>query len=304
MLGAIQSSTACFADFPHHSIAYGIYAPYGLYGGKLELVNTHCHSRFCGHGEGEIEDYATIASEKGLTTLAFTEHYPLSERFDPREYLSVKEEDMPKYINDVLAARERHPEIDILLGVEMDYLGDLEDRDIKQSDLDPFDLILASVHFVDGWAFDDPDDRDRWNEPGAPDEIWNRYVELWCEVASDKDYRAEVMSHPDLAKKFAYYPTFSLEPKYRMMAEAAAAGGRMIELNTSGQYYACKEVFPAMPLLSEFAKAGVPCTIGADAHKPELVARDVDKAYKTLYDAGYRKITVPTKNRGRREIAL
>ncbi|MFR5829026.1 MAG: PHP domain-containing protein [Adlercreutzia equolifaciens] len=45
----------------------------------MELVNTHCHCVYSGHGIGSIAEYADAAAAAGLTTLAFTEHFPLSE---------------------------------------------------------------------------------------------------------------------------------------------------------------------------------------------------------------------------------
>lgn len=270
----------------------------------MELINTHCHSKYCGHGEGDVADYAAIAADAGLTTLAFTEHFPLSPAFDPDEYLSVLPENMPAYRQAVERARDEHPQMEILLGIEMDYLGDTEDRAIASDDLASFEIILGSVHFVDRWPFDDPAQRDRWEEPGMVDAIWRRYVDLWCEAASDPSQPFTVMSHPDLAKKFAYYPSFDLTPLYARMAEAAAAGGRMIEVNTSGGYYACKEMFPAPALLEQFARAQVPCTVGTDAHEPRLVTRDIERGYDLMRRAGYKCVTVPTRERGRRTIDL
>ncbi|MFR7403778.1 MAG: PHP domain-containing protein [Coriobacteriaceae bacterium] len=49
----------------------------------MELVNTHCHCVYSGHGTGTIAEYADAAAAAGLTTLAFTEHFPLSAAFDP-----------------------------------------------------------------------------------------------------------------------------------------------------------------------------------------------------------------------------
>ncbi len=270
----------------------------------MELINTHCHSKYCGHGVGEIEEYAAAAEAAGITTLAFTEHYPLTPAFDPDEYLSVLPENMPRYLEAVEAARRAHPKLEIITGVEMDYLGDDEDRVITEADLAPFTLRLGSVHFVDAWAFDDPAQRDRWEEPGAPDAIWKRYFELWCDAASDAAQPYHVMSHPDLAKKFAYYPSYDVAPLYEAAAEAAAAGGRMIELNTSGSYYACAEMFPAPALLRAFCRAGVPCTVGTDAHEPANVARDIERGYAALYEAGYRVVTVPTATGDRRTITI
>lgn len=270
----------------------------------MELINTHCHSRYCGHGAGEIAEYARNAHDAGLTTLAFTEHYPLSKKFDPVGYLSVPEADMGAYIDAVRKQQEVYPDMDILLGIELDYLGDYEDRPDWQDGLDQFDLVLGSVHFVDAWPFDDPAQRGAWDEPGATDRIWGRYVDLWCDAAADKSLRFDIMSHPDLAKKFGYYPTFDLAPHYERMAEAAKAGERMVEVNTSGSYYACKEIFPTLDLLKEFRRAGIPVTVGTDAHDPAHVTRDIEKGYQLARDAGYTELTVPTRDRDRRTIQL
>lgn len=270
----------------------------------MELINTHCHTGYNGHAEGTVEEYVAEAVRAGLTTLAFTDHYPLSLAMDPTAYVSVPIDEVDTYIEDVLAARERHPEIEIILGCELDYLGADEDRVFKPGDLDRFELILGSVHFVDAWPFDDPAQRGRWEEPGMPDVIWRRYFELWCDAASDKSLPYHVMSHPDLAKKFGYRPTFDPMPLYRDAAEAVAASGRMIEVNTSGSYYACKEMFPAPALLREFCRAGVPCTVGSDAHVPANVARDIEAGYRYLYEAGYRVVTVPTASGDRRTITI
>ena len=156
----------------------------------------------------------------------------------------------PEQQAEIDEARARHPQIEFVTGTEMDYLGALEDRQLTEDALAPFRFRLLSVHFIDGWAFDDPDQKARWTEPGAPDAIWRRYGELWCEAASNASLPYDAMSHPDLAKKFGYYPSFSLESLYDEMAEAARAGGRMVEVNTSGSYYACKEMFPAPALLA------------------------------------------------------
>ncbi len=270
----------------------------------MELINTHCHSKYCGHGKGEPADYAAAAVEAGLTTLAFTEHYPLSSAFDPHEYLSVVPENMPLYLEDVDQVRKTYPTLEIITGIEMDYLGDDEDRTITADDLSPYKLILGSVHFVDRWAFDDPDQRDRWEEPGAADKIWKRYFEIWCQAAADKTQPFDVMSHPDLAKKFNYYPTYDLAPYYDQAVQAAVEGERMIEVNTSGAYYACSEMFPTFDLLAGFCKAGIACTVGTDAHDPINIARGIKDAYSLMYEAGYRSVCVPTESGDRRLITI
>ena len=70
----------------------------------------------------------------------------------------------------------------------------------------PSASACLSVHFIDGWAFDDPDQKARWTEPGAPDAIWRRYGELWCEAASNASLPYDAMSHPDLSEEVRLLP--------------------------------------------------------------------------------------------------
>ncbi len=270
----------------------------------MELVNTHCHNVLSGHAVGTVEDYANAAERAGLSTLAFTEHYVLSEAMDPTHNVSLSPTELPEYLEQVEEAARTHPALEIICGCELDYLGTKEDRHLTPEDFRPFALVLGSVHYLDGWAFDHPESIDGWKEPGAADRIWRRYFEVWCEAVLDADKPYQVMSHPDLPKKFAFYPSFDLNPLYEQAAEACAQAERMIEVNTSGGYYACHEMFPAPAFLQAFRRAGVPATVGTDAHDPANVARDIEKAYGLLWDAGYRCVTVPTKTGDRRTIEL
>ena len=74
----------------------------------MERVNTHCHCVYSGHGTGTIAEYADAAAAAGLTTLAFTEHFPLSAAFDPDEYLSMRPQMVDAYLAEIDEARARH----------------------------------------------------------------------------------------------------------------------------------------------------------------------------------------------------
>ena len=269
----------------------------------MELVTTHTHTGYTGHGEGTVEELVTAAEAAGISTIAVTEHYPLSTAFDANAYLSMDVRRVGDYLADIEAMRAAHPGIEVIAGCELDWLGDDEDRTFGPHDFDPFAVVLGSVHFVDRWAFDDPSVRDRWETVGV-DAIWRRYFEVWCEAVSCKEAPFTVMAHPDLVKKFGYRPSFDPQPLYDQAAEACAAAGRMVEVNTSGAGYACKELFPAPALLAAFCRAGVPCTVGTDAHTAAKVAQGIPQAYDLMRQAGYRVVTVPTADGDRREIAL
>ena len=88
------------------------------------------------------------------------------------------------------------------------------------------------------------------------------------------------------------------------MDDALASTDKMVEVNTAGAYYDCKQMYPAPELLRLFCRAGIPCSVGTDAHAPEHVTRGLDKAYALMYEAGYRSITVPTATGDRRCVPL
>lgn len=268
----------------------------------MDLVSQHNHTNLTGHGEGSIGELAAWAHRVGMKNIAVTEHYPLSADFDPDNYISMPRSALEHYRRDVLSQRELYPDMEVVLGCELDWLGSDEDRTFAPDEFDCFDLIIGSVHFVDAWPFDDPAQRGHWDELG-PDAIWRRYFEIWCEaVTSSAPFT--VMAHPDLVKKFNIYPSFDPQRLYREAAEAARAGGRMVEVNTSGNYYLCKEMYPNEGLLREFNRAGIPVTIGADAHTPMHVNRDIMEGYRLMYDAGYREVTVVLPGGGRRVMPL
>lgn len=259
---------------------------------EVELVSQHNHTGMTNHGHGEIEELVAAAHAAGMTNIAVTEHYPLTRAIDPTNYISMASERLGEYRDRIVAQRDCYPEMEILVGCELDWLGAQEDRTFALNEFDAFDIVLGSVHFVDGWPFDDPAQRGHWDEVGA-DDIWKRYFEIWCEAVTSKA-PFTVMSHPDLVKKFGIYPSSSLNVQklYSEAAQACREGGRMIEVNTSGAHYDCKEFFPTQPLLREFHRAGVPCTIGSDAHTPEHVCRGIEEGYRYLYEAGYRELSV------------
>jgi len=271
----------------------------------LELVDTHTHTFYSGHGEGTVAEVVRSAAEKGLTTLALTEHLPLPQSLDPERIFAMRPEQMDSYLADVAAARAAYPQLEVLLGVECDWRQGAAEYILAR--IEPFDIVLGSVHmftYPDGsqWEFDYDAMIAGWEER-RHEQVWREYVRLWCEMAAS-EVPFTVLSHPDLPKKLGFFPQFDASGLWQQMAEAAAAAGVLIEVNTSGLHKPAQQVYPGPDLLQAFCRAGVPATVSSDAHTPADVGRDIDKAYDALRAAGYRVATIPTAAGGRREIRL
>ncbi len=269
----------------------------------MELITMHTHSTFCGHAQDSLADMMKAAHNAGITSVAATEHYPLAASFEDASHASMPPERLGEYKRAVLAQRDLYPDMEILLGCELDWLGPDEDRGITAQDFDEFDIVLGSVHFIDRWLFNTSRHKDRW-ETVDVDAVWRAYIDLWCEAATSA-MPYTVMAHPDVIKKFGRYPKrINLDDAYECMAQAAKEGGRMIEVNTSGKFTPCGEYYPGPALLKAFCRAGVPCTVGTDAHRVEHIDRDIREAYAYMRAAGYREVAVPLRGGGVRMMAI
>lgn len=269
----------------------------------MKLITLHTHSSFCGHATDSLSDMVQAAEDAGIAVMAATEHYPLSRSFKEASHASMPAERLEEYKAAVRAEREKHPGMELLVGCELDWLGNDEDRDLKPDDFADFDVVLGSVHFIDRWLLNSSRYLDAWNAADV-DALWTAYVDAWCEAATSS-MPFTVMAHPDVIKKFGHYPrSLDMGALYGRMAEAAVAGRRAVEVNTSGMFSPCAQYYPAPELLSEFCRAGVPCTVGTDAHCTAHIARHVREAYAYMHAAGYREVAVPLVGGGMRMMPI
>lgn len=270
----------------------------------MELIDCHTHSAYSGHGSGTVADIVSRAAELGLSTLAQTEHLVLPDGMDPNFETSMSRETMQAYIADLAEQAERLAHegcaMELVRGIEADWL---DNRSAELTELcAPFDYVLGSVHFVDRRPIDDPADMSIWEDYGV-DRLWMRYIEVWLEMVASPG-PITCFAHPDLPKLYGWRPSFDMREHYLEMARAVAASGRMVEVNTAGLRKDVHEAYPALELLREFCAAGVDCTVGSDAHAPRDVAHGIHEAYALMAQAGYRRLTVPRSDGGRRYIAL
>jgi histidinol-phosphatase (PHP family) len=97
-----------------------------------------------------------------------------------------------------------------------------------------------------------------------------------------------------------------VEDAARQMAGRVAGAGVIVELNTAGLHKPVGEIYPDAALLEEFCRLGVPITFGSDAHRPEDVARDFDRAALLALAAGYTEYAalVPDGAGGRAQVEV
>ncbi|MDZ4064126.1 MAG: histidinol-phosphatase HisJ family protein [Coriobacteriia bacterium] len=263
-------------------------------------MDCHIHTARCGHGQGAVADYVLAARVAGVGILAFTEHLPLPDDFPRARDYSMSAEEIPAYVDEVSVAARGTEDIRVLLGFEVDWMS--SQVALLECVLEAFhvDVVLGSVHMIDGWAFDDPDLLDSW-EGRVVDAVWERYFADISAAARSGIF--DVMAHPDLVKKFCHVPAAAPVALYDQAAEAFAEGGVAVEVSSAGLRKPCAEIYPAKEFLEACFVRGVPVTIGSDAHQPLEVGHGFEAVRDVLLSVGYRE-AVYFEGRQMREVAL
>ena len=247
------------------------------------IVDLHNHTTRCNHAEGTMESYVLRAIENGTRYYGFSEHAYMD--FDPG--YRMKKEEMEGYVKEIAVLREKYAgKITLLTGYEVDYLPGHMDPDVLNADVD---YLIGSVHFLDGWGFDNPEFIGGY-EGRDIDTIWHEYFNTITKMAESRLF--DIVGHLDLIKVFKFMPQSDMRPTYRNTLEAIKESNMCIELNPAGLRKKIGEPYPSKELLEMAFGLEIPITFGSDAHKPEDVGFGNREIIKMAYDTGYRKCAV------------
>lgn len=250
---------------------------------------------------GYIEAYVEAAAARGVHELGFTEHlYRCQDaaavlgRFwesDPVPWLARHTEEflaedrtlnLERYVETVVAARDQG--LPVLLGLEVDFFPDTIDAVMEYLSPYPWDFLVGSVHWINGWAVDHSGAIAAFAERGI-DVAYEQYFALEAQLAGSG--AVDVLAHADVVKKYGHRPVRERTDLYARVVEAAAASGTAVEVSSAGLRRPAAEIYPAPRLLEMFHAAGVPITLASDAHSPDQAAWGHDEVVAAARAAGY-----------------
>jgi len=87
-------------------------------------------------------------------------------------------------------------------------------------------------------------------------------------------------------------PEGDLRRFYEPAVEAIVEGGSAVELSTAGLRKPVGELYPARPFLEMVLDAGNPIALSSDAHTPDQLGFEYDRALELLDDAGVKELCV------------
>jgi histidinol-phosphatase (PHP family) len=262
------------------------------------LTDLHVHLRPDEDGTGaeryftqeNAERYAEVAAERGIDVLGVSEHV---HRF--RDALAIWrhpwwEHNAVDDLEDYCAfVRE---ETELSLGIEVDFLPGREDRTANLLERCDWDYVLGSVHFLGDVAVDMEGEHDIWRFE-SPERVWRRYFELLGETARSGLF--DVLSHPDLVKVWGPerpHPGGDLRRFYDLAMEGIAESDVAIEVSTAGLRKPIGEIYPAAAFLEMCLDAGRPVALSSDAHLPDQLGFEYERAVDWLGSLGVEQICV------------
>jgi histidinol-phosphatase (PHP family) len=245
------------------------------------------------------ERYREAADERGIAELGVAEHvYRFRAALDVWDHPFWRRQaldDLDAYCGFV---RE---ETDLRLGIEMDFVAGREDRIATLLDGRDWDYVVGSVHFLRDRSLD-TEEYSVWGAGESPERVWRRYFETVAESARSGLY--DIVAHPDLVKvwgRSAPRPDGDLRRYYEPAVEAFAETGVAVELSTAGWRKPAAEQYPSEPFLEMLVDAGCPLALSSDAHVPDQLGFEYERAAALLESAGVGEIAVFERRQRRME---
>ncbi len=244
------------------------------------MFDYHMHSRVSYDGEGDPQEMVLAAAKAGLKEICFTDHLDYGPSWDGVTKLTFETETYNEAYNGLIAPEGLLIRRGFEFGMTPDNQKELE-KDLARR---PFDFVLGSVHFVDGF---DPYFEPFWQNQ-APETACRRYLETTLECVKAHDdfdvlghltYISKCAANPNPPIRYEDFPELIDE-----ILKILVQKGKGMEINTSG-LDRCGVFLPDETMLRRFKELGGRIiTVGSDAHAPDRVGQYIDQALALAKD--------------------
>ena len=245
----------------------------------MYYVDYHTHP--ASHGEDEVrplqnidllKKYVKIATNNNIKELGFSDHDSFLDSFRWDNLKLIKEK----------------ANIDIKLGIEVDYFPDIEEKIKNKLEKLPIDYAIGSVHHIGEWNFDNEnyiENYDNWNIY----ELHESYYNILTKAV--KSGLFDIIGHLDLIKVFnKKLGKDKVLPLIKPLLHEIKECGLAIEINVNGLNKPVQEIYPAEFVLKEVANLEIPITFGSDAHRPSRVGENIEFIYDMLKELGVSRV--------------
>lgn len=261
--------------------------------GKMIRRDFHMHTEFSTDSGASVRSMLDEAVRKGLLAVCVTDHldmdYPPDEELGPSPF----QLDLDRYFDMLIGLREGYKgRLDVRIGIELGmqpHLGEAYEKIVSEY---PFDFVIGSLHLINGM---DPY-YGKIFEGRTDGEV---YREAFLETLKCLDgiHSFDVLGHLDYVVRYGRHQAG--EYSYRKFADEIdeilrrlTEEGKGLEMNMGGLKYGLGFANPHPDVLRRYRELGGEIvTVGADAHRPEHIAYDFEKAGTILRACGFRYYT-------------
>ncbi len=265
---------------------------------ELIPCDLHIHPDYSVDSNTSIEKYCVRAQQLNIPVIGFTTHFdinPARDDIDPfmnvdGEKVRVDDYAIGRYIDDCLAAREQFPDLQVLIGMEIDYFLGVESEIYRLKNEFDFDYMIGSVHNLEGANIASKREAPGYFNSHSLDKMADNYFELLYNAANCGLFN--VIGHPDyyLRHGTIYYGQEIFEIHRERLArviEAAKRTGTGFEINTSYKRHGGDSFFPQPDFISTAMQLGAEFnSIGSDSHKLEHLGEGIPEAIRTVSEMG------------------
>lgn len=250
------------------------------------LTSYHNHTTWS-DGAPTLAAQIQAAKEIGLDELGISDHYVLHPDGEEVDW-SLPLDMLGDYVLELRAAAHEVRGLTLRLGIEADFFPETIDALRERLQPYPWDYVIGSVHYVDGFPVDE---NTRFWDALSVDEANEKWRLYWVRIRQLAESGVfDFVAHPDLPKKFGHRPTIDLSAEIAAALDAIAAANMAIEINTAGWSLPAGEAYPSLELLRAARVRSIPLLINADAHFPEFLTRNFDRARELAREAGYTEL--------------
>lgn len=254
----------------------------------------HMHCNFSGDSDALPEDMIKAGIAHGLSGICFTDHLDYDYPEEPNIFLL----DFDNYFKVLSDLREKYADkISVNIGIELGLQPQAAGQNLAVAEKYPFDFIIGSSHVVNHMDPYYPEFFAGRDEDAAYMEYFESVLE---NINSDVDF--DVYGHIDYVVRYgpnknAFYTYEKFKNIIDEILTQLISKGKGIEVNTGGFKYGLGHPNPTEDIIKRYRELGGEIiTMGADAHVPEYVAYEFDKAAHIIKNCGFKYYTV-FKNR-------
>ncbi len=262
--------------------------------------NFHSHCSFC-DGRNTPEEFVKAAIAKKFRAYGFSSHSPL-----PFEtFWNMPKSKIDEYLAEINRLKNIYAtEIEIYVGMEIDYLDKTYNASIPFFQSMPLDYRISSVHFIpwqnplleenmtciDG-SYEGYFEAINKHYNGDIHNLINRFFESSMSMVEEGGF--EIVGHIDKVYMNAVKnPGFDIrDERYRKpfleLLSLIAEKELIVEINTKNKTRK-GQIYPHPDMFKELKKREIPIVVNSDCHFSDLVDSDIEETILLLKEVGFR----------------